>query len=70
VWMRPLASAPVPAATAVLARAVFPAGCLAMRLRDELGDVFVNADFTAAYAPRAGLGRRSENRRHTLKSDP
>jgi len=53
VSMRPLPSPAIPAATAVLARAVFPAGCLAMRLRDELGDVFVNANFTAAY-PRQG----------------
>ena len=54
VSMRPLASPAIPAVTAVLARAVFPAGCLAMRLRDELGDVFVNADFTAAYPHRGG----------------
>ena len=51
--MRPLPSPPVPVATAALARAVFPAGCLAMRLRDELGEVFSNADFTGAY-PRQG----------------
>ena len=51
--MRPLPSSPVPIATAALARAVFPAGCLAMRLRDELGEVFSNADFTGAY-PRLG----------------
>jgi len=53
VSMRPLPSPPVPVATAALARAVFPAGCLAMRLRDELGEVFSNADFTDAY-PRQG----------------
>jgi transposase-like protein DUF772 len=52
--MRPLASPPVPVATAALARAVFPAGCLAMRLRDELGEVFSNADFTGAYPRRGG----------------
>ncbi|WP_370374708.1 transposase [Catenulispora sp. GP43] len=51
--MRPLPSPPVPVATAALARAVFPVGCLAMRLRDELGVVFTNADFTGAY-PRQG----------------
>ena len=51
--MRPLPSPPVPSATAALARAVFPAGCLAMRLRDELGEVFSNPDFVAAY-PRQG----------------
>ena len=50
--MRPLPSPPVPAATAALARAVL-ARCLAMRLRDELGEVFTNADFTGAY-PRQG----------------
>lgn len=53
VSMRPLPSPPVPVATAALARAVFPAGCLAMRLRGELGEVFANADFVGAY-PRQG----------------
>ena len=47
--MRPLPSLPVPVATAALARAVFPAGRLAMRLRDELGEVFSNADFTETW---------------------
>src|SRR5690348_15570117 len=54
VSMRPLASPSVPLATAALARAVFPVGCLAMRLRDELGEVFTNADFVAAYPRRGG----------------
>lgn len=38
----------------VVARAVFPGGCLAMRLRDELGEVFTNADFTGAYSRQGG----------------
>ncbi|WP_370340176.1 IS1182 family transposase [Catenulispora sp. MAP5-51] len=52
--MRPLPSPPVPAATAALARAVFPAGCLATRLRDEIGEVFTNADFTDGYPHQGG----------------
>jgi len=54
VSMRPIPSPPVPVATATLARAVFPAGCLAMRLRDELGEVFTSADFVGAYPRRGG----------------
>lgn len=35
----------VPEETARVARAVFPKGCLAMRVRDVLGPVFADTDF-------------------------
>ena len=52
--VRPLPAPPAPAATAVLARVVFPAGRLAMRLRDEPGEVVTNGDFTGGYPCRGG----------------
>ncbi|GAB7187104.1 IS1182 family transposase [Kitasatospora sp. Ki12] len=42
----------VPEETARLARAVFPRGCLAMRVRDELGPMVNDADFTGLYSAR------------------
>ncbi len=52
--MRPLPVPQIPVETVVVARAAFPDGCLAIRLRDELGPVFQNADFVAALANRGG----------------
>jgi transposase len=52
--MRPLPAPAVPDSTAKVARAAFPKGCLAMRIRDEFGPVFQNADFVEAFAPRGG----------------
>jgi transposase len=42
----------VPEETALLARTVFPGGCLAMRVRDDLGPVLLDSDFAALYAAR------------------
>jgi transposase len=39
-----------------VARAVFPKGCLAMRVRDELGVLFQDADFAAAFPTPGGPG--------------
>ncbi|MER5348634.1 IS1182 family transposase [Streptomyces mirabilis] len=44
---------PVPDLTAQAARAAFPDGCLGMRLRDALGPVFRDDDFTDLF-PRRG----------------
>ena len=38
--LRPRAFAQVPEQTAAVARAAFPKGSLAMRVRDELGEIF------------------------------
>lgn len=43
----------VPEETARVARAAFPKGSLAMRIRDELGELFSDADFAELY-PRRG----------------
>jgi transposase len=48
---------PVPAETARLARAAFPRGHLAMRMRDELGSIFTDAGFAPLFAVR---GRPAE----------
>jgi transposase len=50
--MRPVSLPGIPPATAAVARAAFPAGTLAMRLRDELGAVYQNTDFVEAFARR------------------
>lgn len=52
--MRPLPVPQIPVETVAVARAAFPDGCLAIRLRDELGPVFQNADFVDAFAHRGG----------------
>jgi transposase len=52
--MRPLPIPQIPVETWAVARAAFPDGCLAIRLRDQLGPVFQNADFVAAFAHRGG----------------
>lgn len=46
----------VPALTAAVARAASPKGTLAMRLRDEVGQVFADAEFAAAFAVRGAPG--------------
>ncbi len=48
--MRPLPAPEVPGSTSRVARAVFPRGCLAMRIRDELGAVFGNERFASCGA--------------------
>nr|WTB11047.1 transposase [Streptomyces antimycoticus] len=52
--MRPLPAPAVPESTARVARAAFPRGCLAMRIRDEFGVVFESERFVAAFAHRGG----------------
>lgn len=52
--MRSLPPVPVPEATAWVARAAFPQGCMAMRLRDELGPMYQNEDFAGAFSPVGG----------------
>lgn len=42
----------VPEETARVARAAFPKGSLAMRIRDELGELFQDADFAGLYPSR------------------
>ena len=42
--MRPRALPEVPDQTAVVATAAFPSGTLAMRIRDELGEVFFDGN--------------------------
>ncbi|GAA2767486.1 hypothetical protein GCM10010103_65280 [Streptomyces paradoxus] len=44
--------AEIPEETARVARAVFPKGCLAMRIRDVLGPVFADADFEELFPAR------------------
>ena len=41
---------PVPAETARIAQAVFPAGNVYLRMRDEVGTLFEDELFTAVYA--------------------
>jgi transposase len=54
--LRPQPARPVPEATAQVARAAFPRGCLAMRVRDELGALFEDAQFAEAFSARGGPG--------------
>src|SRR5947209_6318670 len=54
--MRPVSWPEVPEQTAAVARAAFPKGSLAMRLRDELGLVFQDADFAGAFGARGRPG--------------
>jgi len=50
MWPRP--SRVVPTMTAQVARAAFPKGCLAIRIRDALGEVFEDAQFAELFAVR------------------
>ena len=51
--LKPSVIAPIPANTANTARAAFPKGNLYLSMRDELGALFEDTDFTALY-PRRG----------------
>lgn len=46
----------VPEVTARVARAAFPKGCLAVRVRDELGPLFADDEFAAAFGVRGRPG--------------
>ncbi|MEV0374955.1 IS1182 family transposase [Streptomyces sp. NPDC050636] len=50
--LRGVELAEIPKETVRVARAVFPAGCPAMRMRDVLGPVFVDADFKELFPVR------------------
>ncbi|HUR01972.1 MAG TPA: transposase [Nonomuraea sp.] len=54
--LRPKPVPAVRAVTARIARAAFPKGCLAIRLRDELGVIFTDERFAAAFPARGGPG--------------
>jgi hypothetical protein len=54
--LRPRALAQIPMQTAAVARAAFPKGSLAMRVRDELGEVFADAAFVDAFGVRGKPG--------------
>ncbi|WP_406500947.1 IS1182 family transposase [Streptomyces sp. NBC_01590] len=54
--MRPSSGAEVPAVTGDVARAAFPKGCLAMRIRDSLGPLFLDEEFRAAFGVRGRPG--------------
>jgi hypothetical protein len=54
--MRPRALPEVPEQTALVARAAFPRGSLAMRARDELGEVFSDGAFIDAFGVRGRPG--------------
>ena len=54
--MRPGAWPEVPEATARVARRAFPKGSLPMRLRDELGPLFADADFVGSFGVRGRPG--------------
>ncbi len=57
--MQPEGSGEIPAETVRVARAAFPKGSLAIRVRDELGPLFTDEDFTDLFPSRGGLpGRR------------
>ena len=50
--MRPRPSHAVPAMTAQVARAAFPKGCLAIRIRDALGELFDDGQFVGLFGVR------------------
>ncbi|MFI6006992.1 IS1182 family transposase [Streptomyces sp. NPDC051366] len=54
--MRPGSGAEVPAVTRDVARAAFPKGCLAMRIRDNLGTLFADKEFKDAFGVRGRPG--------------
>jgi transposase len=52
VSLRPAGSGLIPAVTREVARAAFPKGSLAIRIRDELGVLFQDEDFAEAFSTR------------------
>ena len=54
--MRAGVMGPVPEQTARVARAAFPKGALAMRLRDTLGPVFTDTEFADLFPTRGKPG--------------
>ncbi|MFG2561817.1 hypothetical protein [Streptomyces sp. NPDC048496] len=54
--MRPVGLPEIPEQTVVVARAAFPEGSLAMRVRDHLAEVFVDEPFAEAFGVRGAPG--------------
>ncbi|MEV1005572.1 transposase [Nonomuraea sp. NPDC050202] len=54
--MQPRPWPQVPELTAAVAQAAFPKGCLAMRVRDELGVLFADEEFASAFGRRGRPG--------------
>src|SRR6476469_3297928 len=54
VWPQP--GYRIPITTLRVAKAAFPKGCLAMRVRDELGELFADKDFQELFAARGRPG--------------
>jgi len=54
--MRPRPWPQVPEQTAQVAKAAFPKGCVAMRVRDGLGPLFADEEFAAAFGARGRPG--------------
>ncbi|WP_042375568.1 transposase, partial [Streptacidiphilus neutrinimicus] len=52
--LHPAEAPAIPEATARVARAAFPKGCLAMRIRDELDVLFRDAEFAPVFPMRGG----------------
>src|SRR5919197_2674879 len=50
--MSPRPSYAIPTTTIQVAHAAFPNGCLAIRIRDTLGELFADAQFAPMYATR------------------
>src|SRR6476469_2733009 len=54
VWPQP--GYRIPITTLRVAKAAFPKGCLAMRVRDELGELFADKEFQELFAARGRPG--------------
>ena len=54
--MRPKGLPEVPERTVMVARAAFPKGSLAMRVRDRLAEVFADEPFASAFGVRGAPG--------------
>ncbi|MCX4784730.1 IS1182 family transposase [Streptomyces sp. NBC_01221] len=54
--LRPMGLPPVPEQTVRVARAAFPQGSLAIRVRDRLGEVFTDEPFAEAFGVRGAPG--------------
>jgi len=54
--LKPSVFEPVPEQTAQVARAAFPKGNLYISIRDELGTLFEDADFTSLYPEARAAG--------------
>jgi transposase len=56
VSMRPTGLSEIPVQTAAVARAAFPKGSLAIRVRDRLAEVFADEPFASAFGVRGAPG--------------